>query len=128
MHPQTLQDAVTNTRDFESAKLEANHNYLSLLITPENATSNKSEANQKPPTNNILPATIIENKLLTAIFPFEFEEPVEMPLFSGAALESKLITVMYTDAKVNGQHIKLILDSGSAEGQNELENGIISHA
>ncbi|KAG9305624.1 hypothetical protein G9A89_001685 [Geosiphon pyriformis] len=41
-------------------------------------------------------------------------EPIEMPLFSGAALESKPITAMYTNAKVNGQHIKLILNSESA--------------
>ncbi|KAG9291292.1 hypothetical protein G9A89_021794 [Geosiphon pyriformis] len=32
----------------------------------------------------------------------------------GAALEEKLITAMYTNAKINGQVIKLILDSGSA--------------
>ncbi|KAG9299776.1 hypothetical protein G9A89_013136 [Geosiphon pyriformis] len=89
-------------------------NYLSLLVIPEDATSNKSEANQKPLTNNILPTTIIENKLLTTIFSFEFEEPVEMLLFSGAALESKLITAMYTNAKVDKQHIKLILNNGSA--------------
>ncbi|KAG9292085.1 hypothetical protein G9A89_017985 [Geosiphon pyriformis] len=35
-----------------------------------------------------------------------------MPLFSGAALEKKLIMAMYTDTKVNGYSIKLILDSG----------------
>ncbi|KAG9294439.1 hypothetical protein G9A89_001944 [Geosiphon pyriformis] len=86
-------------------------NYLSLLITPEDATSNKSEANQKPPTNNILPATITEDKSLTTIFFFEFKKPVETPLFSKAALKSKPITVIYTDAKVDKQHIKLILDS-----------------
>ncbi|KAG9291700.1 hypothetical protein G9A89_022119 [Geosiphon pyriformis] len=34
-----------------------------------------------------------------------------MPLFSRAVLEAKPITVMYTDAKVEGQSIKLILDS-----------------
>ncbi|KAG9305662.1 hypothetical protein G9A89_022584 [Geosiphon pyriformis] len=74
-----------------------------LLVTPEDAISNKSEANQKPLTNNIPPAIITEDKSLITIFFFEFEKPVEMLLFSGAALESKLIT-----------HIKLILNSGSA--------------
>ncbi|KAG9303834.1 hypothetical protein G9A89_018731 [Geosiphon pyriformis] len=89
-------------------------NYLSLLITPEDATFNKSEVNQKPFTNNILPATITEDKSLTAIFFFEFKKPIEMPLFSEVTLESKSITVIYTNAKVAGQHIKLILDSESA--------------
>ncbi|KAG9289973.1 hypothetical protein G9A89_010279 [Geosiphon pyriformis] len=46
-----------------------------------------------------------------AIFPFELEEPSDMLLFSRAALEEKLITAMYTDAKVNGHFIKLILDN-----------------
>ncbi|KAG9286093.1 hypothetical protein G9A89_022770 [Geosiphon pyriformis] len=62
-------------------------------------------------TSNILPATITENKSLAAIFPFEFEKTTTMPLFSGAALEAKPITIMYTDAKVERQSIKLILDS-----------------
>ncbi|KAG9284928.1 hypothetical protein G9A89_006306 [Geosiphon pyriformis] len=74
-----------------------------------------TETKQKQPlTNNILPATITEDKLLTAIFPFEFEELVKMPLFSRAVLESKLITTMYMDVKVDKQHIKLILNSRSA--------------
>ncbi|KAG9302607.1 hypothetical protein G9A89_007311 [Geosiphon pyriformis] len=50
----------------------------------------------------------------SASFPFELEELSTMPLFSGAALEEKPITVMYTDAKVDGHSIKLILDNGSA--------------
>ncbi|KAG9299517.1 hypothetical protein G9A89_020688 [Geosiphon pyriformis] len=37
-----------------------------------------------------------------------------MSLFSGAALEEKLITTIYTDTKVDGHSIKLILDSGLA--------------
>ncbi|KAG9305314.1 hypothetical protein G9A89_007809 [Geosiphon pyriformis] len=61
--------------------------------------------------SNILPATITENKLLDIIFPFELKEPLTMLLFSGATLEEKPITAMYTDAKVNGHTIKLILDS-----------------
>ncbi|KAG9284483.1 hypothetical protein G9A89_014087 [Geosiphon pyriformis] len=96
LHLADLQATITNIRDFEAVELEANH------------------VQAQPLTNNILPVTIIENKSLTAIFPFELEKPVEMPLFSGAALESKLITAIYIDAKVDGQHIKLILNSGSA--------------
>ncbi|KAG9306270.1 hypothetical protein G9A89_016174 [Geosiphon pyriformis] len=90
-------------------------NYLSLLVTSEDASPNTQEPNQKQPLiSNILPTTIIEDESLTAIFPFEIEEPLETSLFSGATLEKKPITVMYTDAKIDGQSIKLILDSGSA--------------
>ncbi|KAG9283972.1 hypothetical protein G9A89_005479 [Geosiphon pyriformis] len=64
-------------------------------------------------TNNILPATITENKLLDAIFPFKLKELSTMLLFSGAALEEKPIITMYTDAKVDGHFIKLILNSRS---------------
>ncbi|KAG9305816.1 hypothetical protein G9A89_001105 [Geosiphon pyriformis] len=48
-------------------------NYLSLLVTPEDATTNNSESN--PPqttfTNNIPPAMVTKNESLAAIFPFE---------------------------------------------------------
>ncbi|KAG9297020.1 hypothetical protein G9A89_008606, partial [Geosiphon pyriformis] len=88
--------------------------YLSLLVTPEDATSsNQGIEQQQPPTNNIPSATITKNEFLDVIFPFKLEEPSDMPLFSEAALEEKLITAMYTDAKVDGHPIKLILDSGS---------------
>ncbi|KAG9289039.1 hypothetical protein G9A89_015588 [Geosiphon pyriformis] len=90
-------------------------NYLSLLVIPEDTTSDNSETNQQVTlTNNIPPATITNDESLAAIFPFELEEPFPLPLFSGAALEEKPITAMYTDAKVDGHLIKLILDSGSA--------------
>ncbi|KAG9291506.1 hypothetical protein G9A89_021925 [Geosiphon pyriformis] len=89
-------------------------NYLSLLVTPEDTTFTKLETNQKPLTSNILSATICNDGFLAAIFSFELEEPVEILLFSGAILESKPITTMYTDAKVDDQHIKLILNSRSA--------------
>ncbi|KAG9305617.1 hypothetical protein G9A89_001678 [Geosiphon pyriformis] len=90
-------------------------NYLSLLVTPENTTSHNLETKQKQPlTNNIPPATLTENKLLTAIFSFELKESVEILLFSEAILESKPITAMYMNAKVDRQHIKLILNSRSA--------------
>ncbi|KAG9289284.1 hypothetical protein G9A89_007845 [Geosiphon pyriformis] len=61
--------------------------------------------------NNIPPATVTKNQFLAAIFSFEFEELSNVPLFSGAALNEKPITAMYTNAKVDGQSIKLILDN-----------------
>ncbi|KAG9299520.1 hypothetical protein G9A89_020691 [Geosiphon pyriformis] len=66
-------------------------------------------------TDNILPATIMEDELFAAIFFFEIKELSEVLWFSGAILKKKFITVMYTDAKINGHSIKLILDSGSAD-------------
>ncbi|KAG9306551.1 hypothetical protein G9A89_004748 [Geosiphon pyriformis] len=90
-------------------------NYLSLLVTPEDAsTNNPAFAQKQLLTSNIPPATITKDKFLAAIFPFEFEETTATLLFSGATLEAKPITVIYTDTKVEGQSIKLILDSGSA--------------
>ncbi|KAG9298318.1 hypothetical protein G9A89_002806 [Geosiphon pyriformis] len=65
-------------------------------------------------TNNIPPATITNNESLATIFLFELEETTTVLLFSGAALKEKPITAMYTNAKVNGHFIKLILDSESA--------------
>ncbi|KAG9298006.1 hypothetical protein G9A89_018834 [Geosiphon pyriformis] len=91
-----------------------NWNYLSLLIIPEDAASSKQKTNQKPLIRNIPPATSTENKSLIAIFLFELEEITSVLLFSRAALNTKPITMMYTDTKVDGQYIKLILDSGSA--------------
>ncbi|KAG9285488.1 hypothetical protein G9A89_000167 [Geosiphon pyriformis] len=89
-------------------------NYLSLLVTLKDVSTNNSAFAQKQPlTSNILSATITEDESLATIFPFEFEETTAMPLFSGAPLEAKPITAMYTDAKVEEQSIKLILDSGS---------------
>ncbi|KAG9291014.1 hypothetical protein G9A89_012886 [Geosiphon pyriformis] len=91
-------------------------NYLSLLITPEDTLANNPKSAQKQSlTSNIPPATITKDKFLTAIFPFKFEKTTAMLLFSRATLEAKPITIMYTDAKVNRQSIKLILDSGSAD-------------
>ncbi|KAG9307432.1 hypothetical protein G9A89_017262 [Geosiphon pyriformis] len=83
----------------------------------ENAITNNSESNllQTTLTNNIPPATVTKNKSLVAIFLFELEETINSPLFSGAALKEKLITTIYTDAKVDGHSIKLILDSGLAD-------------
>ncbi|KAG9301644.1 hypothetical protein G9A89_016714 [Geosiphon pyriformis] len=91
-----------------------NWNYLSLLIAPEDAAFSKQKTNQKPLTCNIPLAASTENKLLAAIFLFKLEEIMSVSLFSRAALNTKPITAMYTDAKVDGQYIKLILDSGLA--------------
>ncbi|KAG9299004.1 hypothetical protein G9A89_020317 [Geosiphon pyriformis] len=85
-----------------------------LLVTPEDTTSNYTESNQHVPTNMIPPATISSNEFLAAIFSFKLKENTPILLFSGATLEEKPITAMYTDAKVDGHSIKLILDSGSA--------------
>ncbi|KAG9306373.1 hypothetical protein G9A89_018256 [Geosiphon pyriformis] len=88
-------------------------NYLSLLVTPEDATPNNQELKQTL-TSNILSATIMEDKSLDAIFPFKLEELSTILLFSGATLEKKPITTMYTNVKIDGHPIKLILDSSSA--------------
>ncbi|KAG9292294.1 hypothetical protein G9A89_009106 [Geosiphon pyriformis] len=89
--------------------------YLSFLVTPEDAQPNNPETNQQLILiSNILPVIITENKSQDAIFPFELEELSTIPLFSKAAFEKKSITAMYTDTKVDGHSIKLILDSRSA--------------
>ncbi|KAG9291504.1 hypothetical protein G9A89_021923 [Geosiphon pyriformis] len=62
-------------------------------------------------TSNIPPATIFNNKSLAAIFLFKLEETTPVPLFSKAAFDTKLITAMYTDMKVDGYVIKLILNN-----------------
>ncbi|KAG9295052.1 hypothetical protein G9A89_017846 [Geosiphon pyriformis] len=88
-----------------------NWNYLSLLVISEDVLSNNTELNQKQPLTSNIPSAIITNdKSLTAIFLFKLEESTSTPLFSKATLEEKPITVMYTDAKVDGYFIKSILD------------------
>ncbi|KAG9288380.1 hypothetical protein G9A89_021411 [Geosiphon pyriformis] len=85
---------------------------LCFLVTSENATSNNQGIEQQQPlTNNILFATITKNESLDTIFPFELEEPSDMSLFSGASLKEKPIMAIYTNAKIDGHSIKLILDS-----------------
>ncbi|KAG9305994.1 hypothetical protein G9A89_009318 [Geosiphon pyriformis] len=87
-------------------------NYLSLLVTSEDTTNTNLGSNQQLTlTSNIPPATVIEDKSLAAIFPFEIEEPSRVPLFSRAAIKEKPIMVMYTNAKIDGHSIKLILDN-----------------
>ncbi|KAG9301057.1 hypothetical protein G9A89_015793 [Geosiphon pyriformis] len=80
----------------------------------ESASPNNWEPKQKQLLTNILPAIVMEDESLAAIFSFEIKELTETPLFSEAALEEKPITVIYTDAKIDNQSIKLILDSGLA--------------
>ncbi|KAG9289001.1 hypothetical protein G9A89_015550 [Geosiphon pyriformis] len=63
---------------------------------------------------NIPPTTVTNDEILATIFPFKLKKTTTVPLFNGATLKEKLITAMYTDAKVNGHLIKLILDSGLA--------------
>ncbi|KAG9301066.1 hypothetical protein G9A89_015802 [Geosiphon pyriformis] len=85
---------------------------LHLLITSKDAQPNNLKTNQQSTLiSNISPATVTNNELLTAIFPFKLEELIFTSLFSGATLKKKPITIIYTDAKVDGHPIKLILDS-----------------
>ncbi|KAG9291081.1 hypothetical protein G9A89_012953 [Geosiphon pyriformis] len=125
LYPGTFQDTVTCTRDFESVESEANHAQAINLVMNKsseldsklkqfkNTSPNTWEPKQKQSFTNIPSATVTEDKSLAAIFLFKIEEPTETPLFSEAALEKKPIMVMYMDAKIDSQSIKLILDSGS---------------
>ncbi|KAG9296610.1 hypothetical protein G9A89_015202 [Geosiphon pyriformis] len=72
-----------------------------IAVISENAASSKQETNQKPLTRNIPPAASTEDESLAAIFPFELEEIMSVLLFNEAALNTKPITTMYTNAKVN---------------------------
>ncbi|KAG9290619.1 hypothetical protein G9A89_011582 [Geosiphon pyriformis] len=126
IHSANLQAIVTNAKDFESTELEANHaQAINLVINGsfeldsklkqfKNASSNTQEPKQKQSLTNIPPVTVMKDESLAAIFSFEIEKPTEISLFSGATLEKKPITAMYTNAKIDGQSIKLILNSGSA--------------
>ncbi|KAG9295360.1 hypothetical protein G9A89_013389 [Geosiphon pyriformis] len=118
-HSRNLGTSATQNPNFQ--------NYLSLLVIPEDATINNSGSNQQQAlTNNISPATVTNNELLMAIFPFDLEETIEIPLFSRAALEEKPITAMYTDAKIDGHTIKLILDIDQAASARIITaNGVI---
>ncbi|KAG9287264.1 hypothetical protein G9A89_008894 [Geosiphon pyriformis] len=124
MHPADLQATITNARDFEAAELEANYQAINLIMNRsseldsklkqfKDASSNNLETNQKLLISNILPATITEDKSLAAIFPFKIKELSATSLFNRAVFEKKPITAMYTDTKVDGHAIKLILNSGS---------------
>ncbi|KAG9298014.1 hypothetical protein G9A89_018842 [Geosiphon pyriformis] len=98
----------TCSRNLETRYVQYSNSqhYLSLLVTPKDASSNNQKPNQnKSLISNIPPVTVTNNKLLAAIFLFEFKELSQTPLFSKTALEEKPITAMYTDAKVNGHQI-----------------------
>ncbi|KAG9290377.1 hypothetical protein G9A89_007108 [Geosiphon pyriformis] len=98
-----------NSGTGNSQNLNVQH-YLSLLVISENTLPNNQKPNQyKLLTNNIPPATVTNDKLLATIFPFELEETTPVLLFSGATLNTKLITTMYTDTKVDAMcdHFKL---------------------
>ncbi|KAG9297977.1 hypothetical protein G9A89_018805 [Geosiphon pyriformis] len=115
LHLADLQAAVTNAKDFEAAELEANHaQAINLIINELSELDSKlkqfkdilfdnMETNQiQPLTSNILPAVSTKDESLATILPFDFDEITLVPLFSKAILNTKLITAMYTDAKVDG--------------------------
>ncbi|KAG9304204.1 hypothetical protein G9A89_019766 [Geosiphon pyriformis] len=69
----------------------------------------------KQTKSNILPATITEDTILAAIFSFDINNLNTHSLFSGAAInQNKPIMVLYTDIRVGGIDIKLILNNRSA--------------
>ncbi|KAG9299688.1 hypothetical protein G9A89_006404 [Geosiphon pyriformis] len=69
----------------------------------------------KQTKSNIPPVTITKDITLAAIFPFDINNLNTHSLFSGTAInQDKPITALYTDARVRGIDIKLILNSGSA--------------
>ncbi|KAG9283971.1 hypothetical protein G9A89_005478 [Geosiphon pyriformis] len=115
--PQSIQTLPQNSNLGAGATQNPNsQNYLSLLVIPEDATNTNSGSNQQLTlTSNIPPATVTENELFAAIFSFEIKEPSGVPLFSRATIEEKLIMAMYTNAKIDGHSIKVILNSGSAD-------------
>ncbi|KAG9306194.1 hypothetical protein G9A89_016098 [Geosiphon pyriformis] len=97
---------------------------LSYLTIPEKQdfyhpalSEGRAAAQQQNPSytpTTIPPTRIAENANLSDIFPFEFKANESLFLFSNAAAnEQKAITVMYTEAKIEGIAICLILDSGS---------------
>ncbi|KAG9285505.1 hypothetical protein G9A89_006493 [Geosiphon pyriformis] len=66
----------------------------------------------KQTKNNIPPATITKNTILAAIFFFDIDNLNTHSLFNGAAInQDKPIMALYTNARVGGIDIKLILNS-----------------
>ncbi|KAG9290274.1 hypothetical protein G9A89_022250 [Geosiphon pyriformis] len=106
-HPRNLKNEYNQN--------QSSQNYLSLLVTPKDvSTNNNLKISLKQMiNNNILLATVTNNKSLAAIFFFKIKKPTKTPLFSGAILNMKLITAIYTNVKIDEQAIKLILNSGS---------------
>ncbi|KAG9295819.1 hypothetical protein G9A89_009048 [Geosiphon pyriformis] len=113
MHPVDLSTTVTHARDFETTELEANHAQTVNLVMNgssdldsklkqfKDVASSKQKTNQKPLICNISPAASTKDKSLAAIFPFKLEEIMSVLLFSRAILDTKPITTMYTDVKVD---------------------------
>ncbi|KAG9303806.1 hypothetical protein G9A89_018703 [Geosiphon pyriformis] len=96
MHPANFQATVTNAKDFETAKLKANYTQAINLVM-----NKSSELDSKLKQFKSV-APIILDQLAMAV-----EDTLKLP-------SKKSITTMYMDAKVDGQSIKLILNSGSA--------------
>ncbi|KAG9301860.1 hypothetical protein G9A89_004539 [Geosiphon pyriformis] len=70
----------------------------------------------KQAKNNIPPTTITKDTTLAAIFLFDINNLNTHSLFNGAAInQNKPIIVLYTDARVGGIDIKLILDNRLAD-------------
>ncbi|KAG9295315.1 hypothetical protein G9A89_021246 [Geosiphon pyriformis] len=109
----SLSTAATSnlsTAAFNNLSAAAPNNLLVSTINPNTAPKLSYNEIRKPEIQNCSKLEISND----AIFPFELKKLLTMPLFSGAALEEKPITAMYTNVKIDGHPIKLILDSGSA--------------
>ncbi|KAG9288376.1 hypothetical protein G9A89_021407 [Geosiphon pyriformis] len=88
-------------------------NQASYLGLMEDQDFDKSTSQTK---SNISPATITKDTTLAAIFPFNIDNLNTHSLFSGTAInQDKPIMVLYTDVRVGGIDIKLILNSRSAD-------------
>ncbi|KAG9302620.1 hypothetical protein G9A89_007324 [Geosiphon pyriformis] len=88
-------------------------NFCHTALSESRAAAQQQNSFHTPTT--IPPARIAENANLSDIFSFEFEANESPFLLSNTvANEQKAITTMYTEAKVEGKPIHLILDSKSA--------------
>ncbi|KAG9297630.1 hypothetical protein G9A89_011145 [Geosiphon pyriformis] len=116
LHLIDLQAAITNTRDFEATEHKANYAQTINLIMNRLSELNSKLKQFSDSINQKLEGYLTDNhnKSLGAIFLFKLEEPSATLLFSEATLKEKPITTMYTDVKVDGYFIKLILNSRSA--------------
>ncbi|KAG9290762.1 hypothetical protein G9A89_011725 [Geosiphon pyriformis] len=110
----------TATKLILKRNLKAENNITKLEISNDSLPTNPQFINttiwfSSVEFNNIPLVTVTNNKTLATIFPFKLKETTMVPLFSRAALEKKPITAIYTDVKVDGHLIKLILDSESTD-------------
>ncbi|KAG9290767.1 hypothetical protein G9A89_011730 [Geosiphon pyriformis] len=84
-------------------------NFYHTALSESRAAAQQQNPSYTPTT--IPPARIAENANLSDIFPFEFKANKSPFLLSNAvANEQKAITVIYTEAEVEGKPIRLILD------------------